>query len=145
MALSRWDPVWFDVPHNWPARVRRWFDSEAMADGWMRIEEREDTDALVVRAELPGLDPAKDIDVEVIDAAVRISAKRHEHPQGLGSGTFRSEFHYGVFVRSVPIPTGAAPETVTATYADGILEVRIPWPAEEADQPQATKITVQRA
>ena len=41
-------------------------------------------------------------------------------------GRFRSEFHYGSFERSVALPAGAQSDDVTATYTDGILEVRVP-------------------
>ncbi len=145
MALSRWDPIWTDFSHHMPARVRRWLAAEDDAEGWMRIEEREEDDALVIRAELPGVDPDKDVDVEVTDGVVRIAARREEHHEARAGGTFRSEFHYGALTRAVPLPTGVEPARVTAEYRDGILEVRVPLPAGEAKAAPVTTVAVKRA
>jgi len=40
--------------------------------------------------------------------------------------SYRSEFRYGSFDRVVRLPAGTSEENVTATYRDGILEVRLP-------------------
>lgn len=145
MALSRWDPIWADFSHHMPTRVRRWLAAEADAEGWMRIEEREEHDALVVRAELPGVDPDKDIDVEVADQLVRIVARREERHEEKDGGVTRSEFRYGALSRTVPLPTGVDPASVTAEYHDGILEVRVPLPKEDAEKPPATNVPVKRS
>jgi len=78
-------------------------------------------DAYVVCGEMPGIDPAKDVEVTVTDGVLNLHAERSEQ----NPGRHHSEFRYGSFDRSVRLPEGARPEKVTATYNDGILTVRI--------------------
>jgi HSP20 family molecular chaperone IbpA len=95
----------------------------------VRIEEFTDEDKYVVRAELPGLDPGKDIKVEVAHGMLTISATRlQEEREGA-----RSEFHYGTLTRRVLLPEGADEQAVVAKYAAGILEVTVPISAKPAD------------
>ena len=84
----------------------------------------------VVRAEMPGVDPAKDIDITVRDGQLTIKAERSEKKDFDG----RSEFSYGSFVRTVSLPAGADEDDIKATYDQGILTVSVgisePKPAE---------------
>lgn len=57
------------------------------------------------------------------------------------TGRQESEFHYGSFTRTLQLPAGATDDDVQATYADGILEVRVPIDTAEAEK---KKIPVQR-
>ena len=87
-----------------------------------RVEDYVADDQYVIRAELPGVDPAKDIEVTVTDGTLTIHAERreeHEEPH-------RSEFRYGSFDRSVTLPQRADTAHVKAQYDKGILEVRVP-------------------
>jgi HSP20 family protein len=94
----------------------------------MRMEEFVDGDTYVVRAELPGVDPEKDVEITVDDGLLTISAERHEErTEGEeGMAGYRSEFRYGSYRRSLTLPVGVTADDVAATYADGILEVRVP-------------------
>jgi HSP20 family molecular chaperone IbpA len=79
----------------------------------------------VVRAEVPGLDPARDITVAVADNDVTIEIRRPLH----GPGTDDGLFHEPMVRRTVRLPRGARDETLTATYhADGILELVVDMP-----------------
>lgn len=132
----------------------RWFDDWSMPrwpELWrgglleglepIRVEEFEDGDALVVKAEMPGLDPEKDVEIDVGDRTLRIRAERRQQSKVEEKGRYRSEFRYGSFSRTVPLPAGATDEDVTASYRDGILEVRIPLDRQKAE---ARKIPIQR-
>jgi HSP20 family protein len=134
MALTRWEPLGLE----WPERWRRWLDFDATSEGWMRVEEVREDGTLVVRAELPGVDPEKDVDVSVADGVLHISAKREQRDEKKSNGNYRSEFRYGEFSRDLALPTGVDPGALTATYKDGILEVRVPW----ADDAKTTPIKV---
>ncbi|MBW0012866.1 MAG: Hsp20/alpha crystallin family protein [Mycobacterium sp.] len=74
-----------------------------------------------VRAELPGLDPAKDVDVTTRDGVLTIRAQRSE--RSISDG--RSEFGYGSFVRSVTLPPGTNEDDIKVAYRDGILTVSV--------------------
>lgn len=120
---------WLRWPEPWP------FGEE------MSLEEFVDGDEFVARAEIPGLDPDKDIDIQVSDSTLRIRAERHQESKTTEKGGYRSEFRYGSFTRSVPLPAGTSEQDVRATYKDGILEVRMPIDRGRAE---GKKISVQR-
>lgn len=100
-------------------------DEEAFAEGLIAVDEFRDEDTLVIRAELPGIDPDADVDLTVSGGILRISAERHEGPHG-DSGYMHHEMHTGKFVRMLDLPDGVAESDISASYKDGILEVRIP-------------------
>jgi HSP20 family molecular chaperone IbpA len=85
----------------------------------MRVEDYVKEGTYVLRAELPGVDPEKDIEVTVSKGVLTISAHRQEEAEG----KHRSEFHYGAFTRSVTLPEGADEDHIRASYDSGILEV----------------------
>jgi HSP20 family protein len=94
----------------------------------VRVEELVDDGQVVIRAELPGVDPA-DIDVEVDQGVLTLRAERHERAEESNASGYRTEFRYGSFERRVRLPQGTSAEVVSATYRDGVLEVRMPAPA----------------
>jgi HSP20 family molecular chaperone IbpA len=102
----------------------------------MRLEDEMKDGRYEVRAEIPGVDPAKDIDITVRDGQLTIKAERTEKKEFDG----RSEFSYGSFVRTVSLPAGANEDDIKATYDKGILTVSVgvsePKPAERRVQVQ---------
>jgi HSP20 family molecular chaperone IbpA len=98
------------------AEFRPAFDARVM-----RLEDEMKEGRYVVRAEIPGVDPAKDIDVTVHDGQLTIKAERSEKKDFDG----RSEFSYGSFVRTVPLPAGADEDNIEAAYDNGILTVSV--------------------
>jgi HSP20 family protein len=112
----------------WAERWRRLFDVDVALGGLLRIEEFTDVDTLVLRAELPGIDPAKDVELTVAHGMLHIHATRSETSDRTSNSGYRSEFRYGTFERDVLLPDGVTCEDVTANYTDGILEIRVPMP-----------------
>jgi HSP20 family molecular chaperone IbpA len=114
------------------AGLRPAFDTRVM-----RLEDELDDGRYVVRAEMPGIDPAKDVDITVRDGQLTIKAERTEKKDFNG----RSEFSYGSFVRTVSLPTGADEDDIKATYDQGILTVSVaisePKPVERRVQVQS--------
>jgi HSP20 family protein len=85
---------------------------------------------LVVKAELPGMD-RKDINVRFLDNSLIISGeKKSERAEG-NRGFYRIERSSGSFERSILLPGGVSVEKATASFSNGILEVRIPKSSEE--------------
>lgn len=107
----------------------------------IKIEQYLDDGSLVVRAEIPGVDPETDIDISVEDQRLIIRAERESRTEDDTDG-YRSEFHYGSFSRVIGLPDGADVDDIQADYADGILEIRIPV-ADEAGPP-ARKVPIGR-
>jgi len=89
----------------------------------MALEYR-DNASLVVYAELPGIDPDRDIEITIIHDVLHIRAYRASGPE---PKDHPSDLRYGSFVRDIPLPPGTAEDQVTATYRDGTLEVRAPF------------------
>jgi HSP20 family molecular chaperone IbpA len=87
----------------------------------MRLEDEMKDGRYEVRAEIPGIDSAKDVDITVRDGQLTIKAERSEKKEFNG----RSEFSYGSFVRTVSLPVGANEDDITARYDDGILTVSV--------------------
>jgi HSP20 family protein len=118
-----------------------------MPSGWsdrdgMHLEEFRDDDTLVVRAELPGIDPDTDVEITVSDGSLCIRAERRESHERTGNGDFyRSEFRYGQFTRTLPLPAGAGADDVKASYDDGILEIRLPM---ASPSPSVSRVAVTR-
>jgi HSP20 family molecular chaperone IbpA len=106
---------------------------------YVRVEDYMDGDTYVLRAELPGVDPDKDVELRIDHDMLTITGERREESRDKN----HREFHYGSFRRTIPIPAGTKPEDVTAKYADGVLEVRVPTRSEEPATP--VTIPVQRA
>ncbi len=99
----------------------------------MRVEDYVDESGhYVLRAELPGIDPAKDIAVTVAHGVLTVKAERRDETKD----EHRTEFRYGAFVRTVTLPAGANEDDVTASYTDGILEIRIGMKAEDPEPKQ---------
>ncbi|TVS89636.1 Hsp20/alpha crystallin family protein [Mycobacterium helveticum] len=108
------------------AGIRPMFDTRLM-----RLEDEMKDGRYEVRAEIPGVDPAKDVDITVRDGQLTIKAERSEKKEFDG----RSEFSYGSFVRTVSLPAGADEDDIKATYDKGILSVSVavrePTPAKK--------------
>lgn len=128
--------------HEWFDRLE-WPGLAALREGdqMIRIEESRDDDRLVIRAEMPGIDPDKDVEIKVRDHTLEIRGERREEKSSEEQGTRRSEFRYGSFFRAVPLPTEAKEGDVEASYKDGVLEVRVPCAPAIEEKPQRIPVT----
>ena len=150
-GLERRDPR-FDWPEmfswsNWPEESRAFAErlrSLFERGPWespLRVEEYAEDDARVVRVELPGIDPDKDVEISVSDGLLHIQAERREEKKEQSKGGYRSEFRYGSFARTLPLPAGVSEQDVRAEYEDGILQVRIPTGGQG---PQGRRVPISR-
>ncbi len=98
----------------------------------IRIEDYTEDEHYVVRAEIAGVDPEKDLEVAVGGGYLTINAVRSSRTET----QHRSEFRYGSFSRTVELPAGADAEDVTAEYTGGVLTVKV---GLKAEQPGAMK------
>jgi len=90
----------------------------------------EDKDRTYVRAELPGVN-RDDINVEMVDGYLTISATRKSLAEGQGEETFSLS-------RSVAIPDDVHTDQVSAAYENGVLTVTLP----KKEEAKPRKITV---
>lgn len=101
-----------------------WFDPEPLVrPGHMiRIEDRLSETEYLVRAELPGCDPQKDIQVNIEHGMLMIKCEREEQKQEHD----RTEFRYGQLQRIIRLPGNAVEPKIAAKYDKGVLEVKVP-------------------
>lgn len=113
-----------------PEPFRRLLEGDM--DAWLRVEEYRESGHLVVRAEVPGIDPDNDVDITLAGSQLQITVRREEKSERKDREGYRSEFRYGTFSRTVNLPAAVNQDDIRAAYTDGVLEVRIPLPEEPA-------------
>jgi HSP20 family protein len=87
----------------------------------------ENGDALVIKAELPGLSK-DDIDVRIDDGKLTLSGERRSENEVAEDKYYRRERTYGKFVRSFELPADIDSDQVAAEFKDGVLKIEIPKP-----------------
>ncbi|WP_237569921.1 Hsp20/alpha crystallin family protein [Mycolicibacterium lacusdiani] len=107
---------------------------QTLGDRPIKVEDEITGDEYELRAEIPGVDPKKDVDITLRDGVLTIKAERTEKKESNG----RSEFSYGSFTRSVTLPTAADEDSITADYEKGILTVKIPLKRSEVREKHIT-------
>ena len=120
-----------------PMPFPRWLE----AGDLIRVEEYREDGTLVVRADLPGIDPDKDVELTVVGGMLHIEAERRAEEKREEKGYLRREVRYGAVSRSLPLPEGVTEADITASYKDGVLEIRVPEPKHE----EAKKIAISKS
>ena len=118
----------FDAFFGQTDQARRWVPP-------MDLVEAEDH--FVLKADLPGLAEG-DVNLEVQDGTLTISGERKAEHEQREKGWYRIERSFGRFSRSLTLPDGVDPDRIEASFKHGVLEVRIPKPAER--QPRRIQI-----
>jgi HSP20 family protein len=137
MTIVRWEPLReFSTLQNEMNRLfNTVFDSPAPGNGgtmrrWMpAMDLVESGDHFVLRADLPGLSE-EDVKIELEDTTLTISGERAAEHESKDEGYYRLERAFGSFSRTLQLPKGIDPESVSASFDRGVLEVRIPKPEE---------------
>lgn len=96
-------------------------------------------DALVIRAEIPGVSK-ENIKVDVTDERISISAKMEREKEEKKEDYYWRGRTYGAWQRSFPLPVRVKSEKAKASYKDGILEVTLPKTEEEKKKKRELKI-----
>ena len=85
----------------------------------------ENDNALVVKAEVPGMDQ-KDIEISISNGLLTIQGEKKRESREENEHYHRVERSYGSFCRTLHIPTEVDSEKVDATYQNGVLTVTLP-------------------
>jgi HSP20 family protein len=128
--MNRLFNTFFDTPTtgNGPS-ARRWLPAMDLV---------ETDEHFVLKADLPGLSE-DDVAIEVEENVLTISGERKAEHEDKREGFVRVERSYGSFRRSLTLPEGIDPEAVSASFENGVLEVRIPKP----EQRKPRKVAIQ--
>jgi len=145
MALVQWEPAreLSSLQTEMNRLFGSFFEPAAGAPGSRRwlpaMDLVEQDDAFVLHADLPGMND-EDVHVEVDGDVLTISGERKAEHEAKNEGYVRVERSFGSFRRSLTLPDGVDPEQVAAKFERGVLEVRIPKPAER--RPRKVAIAV---
>jgi HSP20 family protein len=129
--LMRWNPL--DELSSWHRDIDELFGrffgrEEIFAGTWApRIETYRKDNEYVVRLDLPGVDP-KEVEVHAEGNLLTIKGERKKETK---EGEYQETF-YRKFERSVTLPQGVEADKISAQYQHGVLEVRVPLPAQLA-------------
>ena len=140
-VFDRFDRMFDEWTKSLPWRRSPLFGYDWPSENVIRVDEYRENGNLVIRAELPGIDPDKDVELTVSDSMLHITAEHREEEKVEEKGYLRHELRCGSFSRTLPLPDGVSESDVTASYKDGILEIRIPAPVPEPEPAKKIEIT----
>jgi HSP20 family protein len=126
---------------DWPEWFRRPFVVVPEGLETMKADEFTEDGTLVVRIEMGGIDPEKDVEISLEGDMLHIGAERRMEEETTERHYARRELRCGAFHRDLVVPPGTTEADVEATYKDGILEVRVAM-AVETPSPAPAKIPV---
>jgi HSP20 family protein len=93
------------------------------------IESHIEKDTLIVKADLPGIDP-KEVSISVVGNQLTIEGERKHEEKKEEKDYFYREVAYGKFTRSMTLPEGVDADKVKANYKNGVLEITMPAPKQ---------------
>lgn len=100
--------------------------TETMPSMWTpQIELTTKATEFCVKVDVPGI-RKEDLSIEVTDEHLVLKGERKQHKEEKKDGVITTERSYGSFVRTVPLPEGAKPESAQATMHDGVLAITMP-------------------
>ena len=129
--LMRWNPS--QELSSWHRDIDDLFSHffgrpETSLGRWVpRIETYRKDNEYVVRVDLPGVDP-KDVQVHAEGNVLSISGERKTEQKGQDY----QETSYGKFERTMTLPQGVETDKIAARCEHGVLEIRVPVPAQIA-------------
>lgn len=100
----------------------KWEEFPALGEWAPRLDVSETKEAMVVTAEIPGMDP-KDISVSLQENLLTIKGEKKQEKE---ERYHRVERSYGAFARSVRLPVGVDGSKVNAAFKNGLLTVTLP-------------------
>jgi HSP20 family protein len=114
---SVFDRFFSEWPEGWGLESAGWTPSVDMV---------ERNDEVILRADMPGMSE-KDLDVSFRDGVVTIRGERkEEREEKKDENYYCCERWSGEFTRSLMLPPGVDAEKSSASFRNGVLEIRFP-------------------
>ena len=130
----RWMEGFFE-PYTWKRPLMSEF--EETFELFPRVDILDRKDALVVRAEMPGI-KKEDLDITISGDRMTFEAKREFKEEEKKDEFFRHEMTYGRLFRSIHLPVDVKGDEAKAELKNGILEIYLP--KVEATTPFTVKV-----
>lgn len=146
MQLMRWTPnkTRFNVPTLFDSFFDDFFypsrtgtGKEGLWDWNPAVDVYENDNAIVVKAELPGVEKDQ-ISIDVEAGVLTLKGERKSDHETKEDNYYRRERTYGSFQRAFTLPEGVDPDAIKAEYKDGVLKIEVP--KSETEKPK--QITV---
>lgn len=143
MALIRWlghDDAWSRMDQMRQEMNNLWRSQwkwPSSGNVYPAMNVYDDGESFIVRAEIPGVDPAT-LDINVTGDTLTLRGKREVEPAGENCCYHRRERSSGEFRRAFSLPEMVDSSKVVATAKHGVLEIMLP----RAEQAKQRKITV---
>ena len=150
MELYRWDPFTAleRLDRQFDDIVRRtWGRSGSGAStGFVpAIEMEQDGTDVLIRLEVPGINPAEDVDISVHEGRLIVTGQRRDTRTEESKTTLVRELCYGSFRREFALPEGVTADHVEASYDKGLLEVRVRNVVRPPEEPKRISVAVRGA
>lgn len=94
-----------------------------------RVDLSETKEALMLKAEMPGIEP-KDLQLTIENGVITLQGEKRQETEDKGERYYRTERNYGSFVRSLRLPANVDATKVTALFKHGVLTVTMLKAAE---------------
>lgn len=133
--LTRFDP--FAELNRFQSEIARSLESSPRNVA-PAVDIFEDKDAILVRAELPGV-RSEDVKVEVENNILTLRGQRKLDHEDKKDGYHRVERWHGSFTRQFMLPRTVDSETIDAQLKDGVLTVKLPKKSEIRQRTIAVK------
>ena len=78
-----------------------------------------------ITAELPGIEE-KDVELKLVNRTLTIKGEKSEQKEEKQKDYYLSERRYGSFQRSFQLPEGVDADKIEASFAKGVLTVKVP-------------------
>jgi HSP20 family molecular chaperone IbpA len=145
MKLELWRPL-IDLDKDWESVIRfpRFVSEGLELPLRPSIDVTRTNGELIVTAELPGIDPDKDVEITVDEDYLTVKGEKFEDKEVSEEDRYVHERKFGKFVRRIPVPEGVSADKITANYTKGILTVTVTLPEETKPvEPQKIKVEVE--
>jgi len=116
----------------------RWEELPALGDWVPKVDVSETKDAVVVKAEIPGME-AKDVQASLQENVLTITGEKKQEKEEKDERYHRVERSYGSFTRSMRLPAGVDASKVNAAFKNGVLTVTLPKTAAAKATPIPVK------
>lgn len=139
MPLIPYEP--FRNLDQWKNNLDKFFNDAQSGFGFLsefnstRIDVFENDNEVVAHCEIPGLENKNDVHIHVDDNLLTIQGVVHRSNEIKEEQMYRKERFSGRFQRSVTLPSIVSAENTTASYKNGVLEVRMPKTTKNTAKP----------
>lgn len=149
MAIIQWKPLWDTRFPSLRDEMDKMFEDffekvsfpSTHSDSWAPpLDVSETAKDVIVAVDIPGVDP-KEIDISIMEDILSIKGQRKKGEDMTDEECFRSERRFGLFQRTVQLPSDVTADNAKATYVDGVLRIVVPKTQKSA--PKEIKVNIQ--